>query len=345
VLSVGCNVLDDKSCTRLVQRFRDASLLQPVMQNHCASNAQFQGIDGLRSFMLTPMARGKAVMGWLLAINRVYAVTDGPRRPGSRTMRHEFGANEATIFRSTASVLATHATNVELLRDKDQLLLDMVGALVNAIDAKDPYTRGHSERVGQYAKLLGSTMGLKTRICKRLNLGGLLHDVGKIAIRDDVLSKTDKLDHEEFAIMQEHLEKGWEILYGLEALEDILAGVLHHHERWDGRGYPDKLAGEAIPIDARILAVADAFDAMTSDRPYRKSLPMEQVKLILADGAGTQWDPAIVHTFLNHLSEFEYIRNTYQPRQPVARRGYRMLCGIEFDQPVANEPLTQAEAT
>lgn len=332
ILSSGRNVIDDKSCTRLVERFRDAAMAQPVVRNHCTRSTEFEPIDGLRSFVLAPMARSKAVLGWLLAINRVYTATDGPKKPGWRLSRHEFGTNEASLLRSTASVLATHATNVELLRDKDQLLFDMVRALVNAIEAKDCYTCGHSERVALYAKHLSSAMGLKARICKRIYLSGLLHDVGKIAVRDYVLTKNGRLDEGEFAEIQQHPDKGWGILFGLEALDDVLAGVLHHHERWDGKGYPDGLAGETIPHDARILAVADAFDAMTSNRPYRQALSIERAESVLREGAGRQWDPTAIGIFLSIMPEITRIRDSYQPREPAMRQGYRMLQELDPDQ-------------
>lgn len=338
ILSTGRNILDDRTCTQLVERFRDAAAIQPVVRNHCARSSEFQGVDGLRSFVLAPMVRSKAVLGWLLAINRVHSLTDGPKQRGWRLSRNEFGTNEASLLNSTASVLATHATNVELLRDKDQLLFEMVRALVNVIEAKDPYTCGHSERVALYAKQLGSAMGLKAKICRRIYLSGLLHDVGKIAVRDAVLAKANKLSDEEFAEIKQHPDAGWGILFGLDALDGVLAGVLHHHERWDGAGYPDGLVGEDIPRDARILAVADAFDAMTSDRPYRKALPFERAESVLREGAGKQWDPAKVDIFLNIMPEISQICCNYEPRQPASRKGYRMLQSLNLETAAAPVP-------
>ncbi len=325
----GRNVLDDKNCTRLVEKLRDSALLQPAVRNHCSSSPELSNFTGLRSLILTPLKRSKCVLGWLLALNRTHAMVDGPKKSGWRLSRHEFGTNEASLMRSTASVLATHSTNVTLLRDKDQLLFDMVKALVNSIEAKDRYTCGHSERVALYAKHVAAAMGLKARICKRIYLAGLLHDVGKIAIRDAVLSKSGKLDEAEFAEIQQHPDKGWGILIGLQALDDILAGVLYHHERWDGKGYPDGLGGTEIPLDARILAVADAFDAMTSDRPYRKALDQQRATDILREGAGTQWDPEVVGLFLEIIAEVYHIRDTYEPRHAPTRRSLASLALLE----------------
>ena len=151
-------------------------------------------------------------------------------------------------------------------------------------------------------------------------------------MRDNLLANSQRLNDEEFADIQRHAEEGWGILYGLEALDDVLVGVLHHHERWDGRGYPDGLREDTIPLDARILAVADAYDAMTSDRPYRKALPQEKAEEILRQGAGTQWDPEIVEVFLQIMPETLHDADSYEPRRPPARRGYGMLRGLDLEQ-------------
>jgi HD-GYP domain-containing protein (c-di-GMP phosphodiesterase class II) len=331
VVSVGHNRLDDRACTRLVEQFRDVAVRQPVVRNGCQEAPEFQGIKGLRSFILAPMVRSNSVIAWVLAVNRLYTLGDvSDNSPGHQSSR-EFGVNEVSLLRSTAAILATHATNIDLFHDKEQLFLDMVRALVNAVEAKDRYTFGHSERVGLYAKHLGASLGLKAKVCQRIYLAGLLHDVGKIAVRDNLLATCQRLDEDEFADIQRHAEEGWGILYGLEALDDVLVGVLHHHERWDGRGYPDGLREDMIPHDARILAVADAYDAMTSDRPYRKALQQEQAEEILRQGAGTQWDPDIVEVFLQIMPETLRIRNNYEPRRPPARRGYAMLRGLDLE--------------
>ena len=166
VVSVGHNRLDDRACTRLVEQFRDAAMRQPVLKNGCQESPEFQGIKGLRSFMLAPMLRSNSVIAWVLAINRLYTLCDVPDNSPRHASCHEFGVNEVSLLRSTAAILATHATNIELFHDKEQLFLDMVRALVNAVEAKDRYTFGHSERVGLYAKHLGAALGLKARVCQ-----------------------------------------------------------------------------------------------------------------------------------------------------------------------------------
>ena len=336
VLSVGRNRFDDRTCSHLVERFRDAAIRNPVVENHCRRSEEFAGIQGLRSFILAPMISSNQVLGWVLAINRLHAPTDPPMSRDWPLSRCEFGTNEASLLQSMAAILATHATNIDLLRDKEQLFLDIVRALVNAIDAKDRYTCGHSERVALYAKHLGGAVGLKAKVCQRIYLAGLLHDVGKIAVRDEVLTTTRRLTEKEFAEIKLHPDEGWGILFGLEALDDVLTGVLHHHERWDGQGYPDGLAGEAIPLDARILAVADAFDAMTSDRPYRKALPLEKAVGNLEQGSGTQWDPEIITAFLQVLPEISNVRESFEMRKPPSRRGYRMLHDLTLGQSSAS---------
>jgi HD-GYP domain-containing protein (c-di-GMP phosphodiesterase class II) len=147
----------------------------------------------------------------------------------------------------------------------------------------------------------------------------LLHDVGKIAIPDGVLQKPGHLNKDERAIIETHTEAGWRILHELEALRDVLSGVLYHHETYDGNGYPDGLAGEDIPLDGRILAVCDAFDAMTSDRPYRDGMPVEKALEILRNGSGKYWDPKLIDAFLGNIESIKKIRLKHRPRQQAIR--------------------------
>jgi len=333
VVSEGHNRLGDRVCSRLVEQFRDAAVRQPVVHNGCQNAPEFHDIRGLRSFILVPMLRSQGVCAWVLAINRLCPQCDAPEcdvpADSPRHLScHEFGANEASLLQLTAAILAAHAANIDLFRDKEQLLLEIVRALVNAVEAKDHYTFGHSERVGMYARHLGAALGLKAKVCQRIYLAGLLHDVGKIAVHDNLLKNANSLNDDEFVDIRRHSEEGWNILYGLDALDDVLVGVLHHHERWDGRGYPDGLREDTIPLDARILAVADAYDAMTSDRPYRQALPQAKAEEILRRGAGVQWDPHVVATFLRIMPDMLLMRKSYQPRRPPARRGYAMLRGM-----------------
>jgi HD-GYP domain-containing protein (c-di-GMP phosphodiesterase class II) len=179
-----------------------------------------------------------------------------------------------------------------------ETLFGVVRCLSAAIDAKDPYTCGHSERVARIAVRLGEEMGLKRGEISDLYLAGLLHDLGKIGIRDAVLCKEGPLTPEEYLHIQEHPITGERIIANVTRLAYLRPGVRGHHERFDGSGYPDGLVGEAIPQMARILAVADSCDAMMSVRRYRSALSGARIEEIFRDGAGTQWDPRIVRHFL-----------------------------------------------
>jgi putative nucleotidyltransferase with HDIG domain len=174
------------------------------------------------------------------------------------------------------------------------MLFGVIRSLTEAIDAKDPYTKGHSQRVARIAVKLAETLGLDAHLRGDIYLMGLLHDVGKIGIKDDVLKKTGQLEEHEYVEIKKHVIIGVEILKGLTKLQHVLPAVRHHHENYDGSGYPDALIGEAIPFEARLLAVADAFDAMASDRPYRKGLTDHRMQKIFRDGSGGQWDPEVV---------------------------------------------------
>jgi HD-GYP domain-containing protein (c-di-GMP phosphodiesterase class II) len=270
------------------------------------------------SFIIVPIVNGAEFIGWLLALNRNNERNINIEELPWEVSYLEFGTHEATLMSSSAAILATHARNVELFREREELLVSMVRALVSAIEAKDEYTRGHSERVALYGKRLAEELGLGEDYCERLYLTGLLHDVGKIGVRDAVLRKPDALTDDEFEEIKQHPDKGWSILQDLEPLNYVLPGVLHHHESHNGRGYPDGLAGDRIPLDGRILAVADAFDAMTSDRPYRNGMPLAKAEAILKDGAGKQWDPEMIDAFFRAMPDILEIKKTYQPRvQPL----------------------------
>jgi HD-GYP domain-containing protein (c-di-GMP phosphodiesterase class II) len=177
-------------------------------------------------------------------------------------------------------------------------VLGLVRSLGAAINAKNPYTSGHSERVARIAVRLGRQMGLPPDELANLFLAGLLHDVGKIGVRSNVLDKPGRLTESEYGHVCEHPVIGDAVVGNVPELAELRPGVRHHHERYDGTGYPDRLAGEAIPLLARILAVADACDAMASPRPYRPPLPPARVDATLQEGAGTQWDPRVVASFL-----------------------------------------------
>ena len=198
----------------------------------------------------------------------------------------------------------------EELKDKNDELekayLDTIGILRQTVEAKDPYTRGHSDRVSEYSVLIGTKMGLDENTIHTLKIGGLFHDIGKIGIPDSILLKESKLDNEEYSQIKNHPSIGAHILGDVDMFKDIMPMVLHHHERYDGRGYPSQLEGENIPLIARIAAIADTFDAMTSKRSYRDALPLDVVIAEIEKCSGTQFDPKIAPIFVSGNSGFFY---------------------------------------
>ncbi len=208
--------------------------------------------------------------------------------------------------------------NKELQDSQSQLekaYLESIETLRYTVEAKDKYTRGHSERVSQYMVLIGKYLGLKEEELKILRIGGLFHDIGKIGIPDSVLLKEGKLTDEEYSEIKNHPAIGKHILRNASIFADIIPIVYHHHEKYDGHGYPEQLAGEDIPYYARIAAVADTFDAMTSRRSYRNALPLDIVRAEFVKCTGTQFDPEIAKVFLdildNHYDEILAIMNKY----------------------------------
>ncbi len=235
--------------------------------------------------------------GWLIALNK-------SRNGAAENFRNSDAASLAPF----AGLIGFLIRASDRYHDLKDLLVGLTRSLASAVDAKDPYTYGHSERVARIAIELGRELALSDDELSDLYLAGLLHDVGKIGIRDEVLCKHGPLTAEEMDHIKQHPTIGHSILKDLRQISSLLPGVLHHHERWDGAGYPTGLAGEAIPRLARILAVADSYDAMSTSRPYRKAMSLANVEQILTDGAGTQWDPRIIEAFQNTKGRLRSIR-------------------------------------
>lgn len=210
------------------------------------------------------------------------------------------GRNRVRFF-ETFSASATDDTDLKQLAQNSGYAT--IRALAQAVDAKDEYTRGHSMRVAEYARDIAKHLNLDAGFIELIYVSGTLHDVGKIGVPDLVLKKEGKLTDEEFAEIKRHPELGERIVAQVPILRDTLPGIRSHHERWDGRGYPDGLAGENIPLIARIMAIADTYDAMTSDRPYRKGMPVEVAIEAIVNGAGTQFDPELIPAFLKWIEE------------------------------------------
>jgi len=198
------------------------------------------------------------------------------------------------LRRSHSELERTNAQLQGLLERSRANYLSTISSLARTIEAKDPYTGGHTERVGEYALMLARELGFGEDELEAVEVGAIVHDIGKIGIPDRILLKPGRLDAEEFAEMRKHPEISSYILDGLDVPQVVVEMARHHHERFDGNGYPDGLAGEDIPLAARILTVADAFDAMTSDRPYRAALAVEEALAEVRRNAGTQFCPAVV---------------------------------------------------
>jgi len=201
------------------------------------------------------------------------------------------------LIDAAAGSMGIFLENACLYDDQQSMFLGVLEALTAAIDAKDRYTCGHSERVAHLAVQLAEQLGLDEELTERLRISGLVHDIGKIGVPESVLTKPGRLTKDEYEIIKRHPEIGVRILRDIPQLSDVLPGVLHHHERWDGRGYPYGLANEGIPLFARLLALADSFDAMSSTRTYRSAMPRPTVLDEINKGAGSQFDPHFARVF------------------------------------------------
>lgn len=241
-----------------------------------------------RSLLLYPLKRQGELLG-LLGV--------GSRDAEAFTEEHR------RVLSTLASSVSVALSNAEAYRELRELNIQTIAALINAVEARDPHTRGHSERVGRYAAAIARKMGLPEPQVEACQVGGLLHDIGKIGISDAILYKPGQLTDDEHESMKEHPAIGARIVSGIEQLAHVVPIIYAHQERYDGSGYPQGLAGEAIPLEARIVAVADAFEAMTAERPYKPAMPAEDALRVLLVGAGTRWDPHVVDALVRVVRE------------------------------------------
>lgn len=241
---------------------------------------------GFLSHIRVPLAVRGEVVGVLSV---------GAKRPAA------FTSDNLSTLEKLASQIAVALENARLLADMKDLFIGTIKSLAQAIDAKSPWTKGHSDRVTEYAMQIGKEMGLQDKELEDLRIAGLLHDIGKIGTYDIILDKPGKLAGDEYKIVKKHPMKGSELLLPIKQLSHIVPWIRGHHERFDGRGYPDGRKEEEIPLQARILAVADSFDSMTSERPYRRTPGREKAIEELKKNAGTQFDPGVVEAFLKVL--------------------------------------------
>ncbi len=235
------------------------------------------------------------ILGWPIYSN---GSTLGILTAVSTNSDDSFDSSDAKLLGSVAEHTASFLQNRFLLADIQDLLTGLTSSLVGAIDAKDPYTRGHSQRVALIGRRIAEAMGLTKKECAQIYMAGLLHDIGKIGVNDHVLAKPGKLTREEFANVQEHPVIGSRIISSVRQLRNILPGVLDHHERYDGGGYPEGLTGEQIPLMGMIVGLADSFDAITSERTYHEAKTFQEAIEEVRRCEGTQFSPAVVRGLL-----------------------------------------------
>lgn len=298
-LAQGRLPFDQMKFARLLARFDTHNWSKPLVKNKLQHTLLGEDFPGLKNMVIVPIGDPQHRRGWIVAANL----------RGGR----EFGSVEANLISSIATILGTHVRNIELYDEHDELLVGFVRSLVSTLDAKDPYTRGHSERVALVARRIGQQIGLETGDLEDIYLSGLLHDIGKVGVDDRILAKPGQLTEDEFRQIQQHPMIGYQILCQLRNLAQILPGVRHHHEAFNGKGYPDKLKGDGIPLMARIIAVADSYDAMVSDRPYRKGMPIERLEEIFRRGSGEQWDPRVIDAYFLARDDIQQLCDSYSP--------------------------------
>ncbi len=284
-----------------------ANNVESVLINNIAADNRFnlkniKSVNGIRSIIAVPVARGRRVIGVLTAVNN----EDGDDfTPRDFEVLKGFGTTEALILLVSMELTAVDNVNKLTL---DHALLDgyrsTIQELAAAIDVNDTYGYGHSRRVKDYTLMAAQSLALPPEQLKIFEFGALLHDVGKIGIDPDILSKPGPLTDEEWDIMHEHPQKGADILEDIHYLKEARDIVLHHHERYDGKGYPTRLKGEEIPLGARLVSVANAFDTMTTDHSYRKAIDINDAMRELIESTGTQFCPKAIEAFVSAFKKY-----------------------------------------
>jgi putative nucleotidyltransferase with HDIG domain len=301
--------LQQADFSRFMERLGPRVASEPLVLNRGATSSPTWYYPDVREIISVPIREGNRFFGWLLALNHTGA--------GDITNSEvEFGTVEACLMASVATILGIHCGNIALYHEQSEFFGSVVRALTSAIDAKDRYTCGHSDRVARLSVCLARELGCDKNDLNTIYLSGLLHDIGKIGIDDNVLRKPGALTPEELEHIKTHPELGCRILDGVKQLDKVLPVVRHHHEAWNGAGYPHGLKGDETPFLARIVAVADSIDAMSSDRPYRKGMGDEKLDSILRDGAGKQWDAKIVDAVFKVRDEIRLIGKS--ERKPLS---------------------------
>lgn len=277
----------------------------------------FRDAKSVRSFILTPIRKENQLYGWLLAVNKKLPEYSTGVLSNSLA-DEELGSMEASLLEVAARIIGAQVSNHQMFETLEQLVVDVIQTLVGVVEAKDNYTSGHSNRVAIIARHLAEQLQLSTEQTMDIFTAGLLHDVGKIGVRDEVLNKPGPLTEAEFQEIKQHPVIGVQLLEKIKPLAKYLPGVLYHHEALDGTGYPEGLKGEQIPLMARVLAVADSLDAMTSNRSYRLGMPVAKAAAILQAGSGRQWDPVVVEAYFAAQEIINPLCNSWNnPDSPI----------------------------
>lgn len=256
----------------------------PLLVNDLAADEHFAWLAGsVNRLLAVPLLRQDQVLGCMFVLDK---------------QSSDFDSVDSKLLNSIANESAIYVENSMLFADVHGLMMGLLHSLTSAVDAKDAYTCGHSERVALLSRHLAQQLNLSDPEVEQIYMAGLLHDLGKIGVPETVLQKTGRLTPEEFEQMKKHPQIGARILADVKQVRPLIPGVLHHHERYDGKGYPSGLSGPNIPQMGRIICLADCFDAMTSNRTYRKGLPLEVALAEIRRCAGTQFDPAMAEIFL-----------------------------------------------
>ena len=230
----------------------------------------------------------------------------------------DFDEEEKSFLERFGHEIAILCQAIQSFKKTKNLLIGYIISMTKAIDSKDPYTEGHSERVAYLSVILSEKLEMEKERIQKILIAGLLHDVGKIGIPEAILRKNGKLSKEEYELVKSHTIKGEEIVKPLDP--EIAKIVRHHHERWDGKGYPDGLKDGEIPLEVRILSVCDVFDALTSDRPYRRAYPLEEALKIMEEGRGTQFNPEIVDLLISTIKEIPSVEKKAFNIAPIIKK-------------------------
>jgi len=283
---------------------------KPLIVNDVAKDSRFNAQYSkkiefkTKSILCVPLKIGERIIGVAEAINKLGDAS--------------FTVADEGLFSTVANQIAMATENTKLNQDLRDLFFSTVRSLVTAIEAKDPYTKGHSERVTDYTLFLARALNLQEEEIEILHLAGLLHDIGKIGVMEGVLGKKEKLTEEDWKAIKQHPVIGAKILEPVKPMARIIPYILHHHERYDGKGYPDGLKGEDIPFYSRMIAIGDTFDAMTSDRPYRKGLPVYVALDEIKKNTGIQFDPRLAEIFVKEYKKKMSSHPIPSPTMPEA---------------------------